>query len=215
MKPKFLELFAGSCHMAKAFKEAGFETFTIDIKQNAEDTVDLVADISQLKMTDIPFRPDVVWSGTPCTTYSIAAISHHRNGQEPISEFAKVCDQMNCNILEWIRDWDCDYFIENPRGMLRKMDFMQGLPRVTIWYCQYGDDRAKPTDIWSNNVYNPMFNPDGWMPRSECWNGRKNCHEEAPRGSATGTQGKADNYERSLYPKELIDDIVNCYAVKT
>jgi hypothetical protein len=30
-----------------------------------------------------------------------------------------------------------------------------------------------------------------------------------------GTQGKADNYERSLYPKELIDDIVNCYAVKT
>jgi hypothetical protein len=237
-KPKFLELFAGSCHMAKAFKEAGFETFTIDIKQNAEGTVDLVADISQIKMTDIPFRPDVVWSGTPCTTYSIAAISHHRNGQEPISEFAKVCDQMNCNILEWIRDWDCDYFIENPRGMLRKMWFMKGLPRTTIWYCQYGDDRAKPTDIWSNNIHNPMFNPDGWKPRPPCRNYKydkegnpinKHCHhEDAVRSSTVrklkevgikktigGTQGKADNYERSLYPQELIEDIVNCYAVKT
>ena len=80
--------------------------------------------------------------------------------------------------------------------MLRKMPFMQGLPRVTIWYCQYGDDRAKPTDIWSNHIYDPMFNPNGWKPRPECWNGREDCHESAPRGSKTGTQGKKDNYDK-------------------
>lgn len=205
---KILELFAGSCHFSEACKKAGHETFTIDIKQNNKGTVDLVKDIYMLETSDIPFIPDVVFSGTPCTTYSIAAISHHRNGIEPKSEFAEICDTMNRKILHWIDIWGCIYFIENPRGMLRKMPFMQGLPRVTIWYCQYGDDRAKPTDIWSNHIYNPLFNPRGWKPRPECWNGRKNCHEEAPRGSSTGTQGKADNYERSLYPKELIDDIV-------
>lgn len=211
---KYLEFFAGSCHMAEAFKDIGYETFTIDIKQNAEGTVDLVIDIDELTLDMIPFKPDVVFSGTPCTTYSIAAISHHRNGQEAVSDYAKVCDRMNVKILRWIDNWGCDYFIENPRGMLRKMDFMQGLPRVTIWYCQYGDDRAKPTDIWSNNIFNPMFNMDGWMPRAECHNGNLNCHHEsAPRGSATGTQGKKDNYERSLYPEEFIKDIVNTYGL--
>ena len=31
------------------------------------------------------------------------------------------------------------WFIENPRGGMRKMDFMSGLPRHTVTYCQYGD----------------------------------------------------------------------------
>lgn len=210
---KFLELFSGSCHMSEAFKKAGWDTFSIDIKQNEEHTVDLVADIETFNINDIPFTPDVVWVGTPCTTYSIAAISHHRDGVVPKSGFAMKCDRMNIRILGLIKLWDCIYYIENPRGMLRKMPFMQGLPRTTIWYCKYGDDRAKPTDIWSNNIYNPMFNPSGWKPRVECSNGNTNCHHEpAPRGSATGTQGKKDNYERSLYPEELIKDIVNTHS---
>lgn len=35
-----------------------------------------------------------------------------------------------------------------------------------------------------------------------CRNG-DNCHESAPRGSRTGTQGLKGNYERSRVPSEL------------
>ncbi len=88
------------------------------------------------------------------------------------------------------------------------MEFMIGIPKTTVWYCRYGDSRAKPTDIWSNNIAN-LFNPDGWMPRPQCFNGNKNCHhEEAPRGSRTGTQGLKDNYERSKIPYKLCYEIL-------
>ena len=101
------------------------------------------------------------------------------------------------------------WYIENPRGMLRKMWFMEGLPRVTVWYCTYGDFRAKPTDIFSNNIGNPIFNPTGWFPKPECHNGNKHCHHEsAPRGSKTGTQGQKGNYERSIYPPKLCEEII-------
>jgi len=92
------------------------------------------------------------------------------------------------------------FFIENPRGMLRKMPYMKNLQRHTIWYCQYGDDRAKPTDIWTNC--------DNWKPRPVCKNGNRECHHQpAPRGSRTGTQGKKNSYEASKIPKELFIDI--------
>ena len=60
------------------------------------------------------------------------------------------------------------------------MDWMLFLPRYTVTYCQYGDKRMKPTDIWTNHP-NPKFKP-------MCKNGDP-CHEKAPRGSRSGTQG--------------------------
>lgn len=79
------------------------------------------------------------------------------------------------------------------------MRFMQGLPRYTVTYCQYGDKRMKPTDIFTNYP-NPNFKP-------MCRNG-DNCHEPAPRGSRTGTQGIKGSRERSRIPKELCEYIV-------
>lgn len=93
--------------------------------------------------------------------------------------------------------------------MLRKMPFMQGLPRASVWYCQYGDKRAKPTDIWINNLYS-LFNPDGWQPKPVCHNGNINCHHDpAPRGSTTGgVQGQRGNKTRSVIPAELCLEIM-------
>ena len=76
---------------------------------------------------------------------------------------------------------------------------MQNLPRYTISYCQYGDDRMKPTDIWTNNIF--------WNPRPMCKNGEA-CHDEAPRGSRTGTQGLPNAYERSKIPRLLCYEIL-------
>lgn len=79
------------------------------------------------------------------------------------------------------------------------MKFMQDLPRYTVTYCQYGDTRMKPTDIWTNHP-DPKFKP-------ACKNGDK-CHVSAPRGSATGTQGIKGARDRSRIPDELCRYIV-------
>jgi len=209
---KILELHAGSRSIGKAAEELGHEVYSVDWTQY--EGIDLQIDIELLTNMDIPFIPDMIWSSPDCTTYSIAAISHHRNGTEPKSEYAKKCDKVNANVLNLIDFYltyynkNLKYFIENPRGMMRKMPFMLGIPKVTVWYCKYGDNRAKPTDIFSNHIVS-LFNPKGWVPRLECHNGNLNCHHEsAPRGSKTGTQGKKDSYNRSKIPHELCIEII-------
>jgi site-specific DNA-cytosine methylase len=206
----FIEFFAGSAEISQVAKSKGMNTFTIDWKQYGK--IDLVKDVEQVKLNDIPFTPDVIWASPDCTTYTIAAISTHRNGTEPKSDYAKKCDAVNKHFISLINEWllinpKMVFFIENPRGMMRKMPFMKDFERVTIWYCRYGDNRAKPTDIWSNNIYS-LYNQNGWKPKPRCFNGNKHCkHEEAPRGSKAGTQGRNGSYERSKIPIELCNDI--------
>ena len=201
-----LELFAGSRSIGKEAEKLGYKVFSVDI--NNFDGIDLVQDIEYLTKEMIPFKPNVIWASPPCTTYSIAAISHHRGLNKPITPFAEKSDRLVKNVLKLIKEFDCIYYIENPRGYLRKMPFIKGLPRTTVTYCSYGDTRMKPTDIWSNNIFD-MFNTNGWKPRPMCYNGNSKCkHEAAPRGSRTGTQGLKSNYERSKIPKELCIEIL-------
>ena len=201
----FLELFAGSRSIGNEADKMGINVFSVDWTNY--DNIDLVIDIEQLKKEQIPFMPDIVWASPDCTTYSIAACSTHRkNSIEPKTEYAKKSDGVNKHFIQLIKEWliinpNMIFFIENPRGMMRKMPFMQEFKRHTIWYCQYGDDRAKPTDIWTNSTT--------WTPRPVCYNGNKDCHHQrAPRGSKTGTQGINNSYDRSKIPPELCKEIL-------
>ena len=203
---KVLELFAGSRSIGNVADSLGFEVFSVDWEKYKD--IDLSIDIGDLKLSDVPFIPDMTWASPDCATYSIAACSTHRNNSiEPKTDYAKKCDEVNQNFIGLIKEWlkinpDMVFFIENPRGMLRKMPFMQEFKRHTIWYCQYGDDRAKPTDVWTNS--------EDWTPRPQCKNGNPNCHHQsAPRGSKTGTQGRKGSYQRSIIPNQLCVDILN------
>jgi site-specific DNA-cytosine methylase len=205
---KVLELFAGTRSIGEAFEKSGHEVFSIEWDKRHEN-IDWYEDISKITAIDILERfgkPDVIWASPDCTSYSIAAISHHRTKEEdgnlaPKSEYAKFCDEVNQHVLDLIKELNPKYFfIENPRGGMRKMRFMTGLPRYTIWYCQYGDNRAKPTDVWTNHP-DPQFKP-------VCKNGNKDCHHQpAPRGAKTGTQG-LEKVDRSRIPAELCEHIV-------
>lgn len=205
-----LELFAGSRCVGKEGDKLGMNVFSIDWENY--DGINLCIDISKLTKEDVPFVPDVVWASPDCTTYTIAAISTHRNGQEPKSEYAKQCDNTNQHFISLIDGWlkinpNMIFFIENPRGMMRKMPWMQRFNKHTVWYCQYGDDRAKPTDIWTNS--------ETWKPRPICKNGNKNCHHTpAPRGSKTGTQGRSGSYERSKIPEALCREVLVSTLIK-
>lgn len=206
---RVLELFAGTRSIGKAFGSKGHKVYSVDWDEGFQN-IDLYTDISTLTAEKILSnfgRPDVIWASPDCTTFSIAAISHHRKRNpetgnlEPVSDYAKFCDRVDKHVLQLIKDLNPKYyFIENPRGGMRKMDFMQGLPRYTVTYCQYGDTRMKPTDIWTNHP-NPKFKP-------MCKNGDK-CHVSAPRGSKTGTQGLKGCKERSVIPEELCNHIVS------
>jgi len=199
-----LELFAGSRSIGKVGDDLGMNVFSVDWEKYED--IDLCIDVAKLTKEDIPFIPDVIWASPDCTTYTIAAISTHRNNTEPKSEYAKKCDITNQHFISLIKEWleinpNMVFFIENPRGMLRKMPWMQEFKRHTVWYCQYYDERAKPTDIWTNS--------DTWIPRPVCHNGNKECHHApAPRGSKTGTQGRKGAYERSKIPEELCREVL-------
>jgi len=204
---KVLELFAGSRSIGKAAESLGYDVFSSDV--NDFNKIDYVVDILNFDIKKVPFHPDIIWASPPCTTYSIAAISHHRPKNKPLSNFAIKSDLIVKKTLQIIKELNPNkWYIENPRGLLRKQNFMIGLPKTTVWYCTYGDNRAKPTDIWSNNIRS-LLNINGWQPRPECFNGNKNCHHEsAPRGSRTGTQGVKGNYNRSKIPNQLCLEIL-------
>jgi hypothetical protein len=206
---KVLELFAGTRSISKAFEKRGHEVFSIDWCKDYEN-ISLYTDVLKLTANDVLRlfgRPDVIWASPDCTTFSIAAISHHRRKNiatgslDPVSEYAKYCDLVDRHMLDLIQELHpIFWFIENPRGGLRKMEWMQGLPRYTVTYCQYGDTRMKPTDIWTNHP-NPRFKPP-------CKNG-DSCHVRAPRGAKTGTQGLKGSRERSVIPPALCDHIAD------
>lgn len=218
--PKMLDLFCGTKSVSNAFKKAGWEVYTVDwgtcFQSTLFDWVDgtpstLHTDIGTMTKQDVIDLcggvPEVIWASPDCSTYSVAALFYHRRKNEetgvcePISEYAKMCDRINAHVIELIKELDPKYyFIENPRACLRTMPFMQGLTRHTVTYCQYGDIRQKPTDLWTNHPC-PDFKPP-------CHPG-DTCHEAAPRGSKTGTQGINGAKDRSRIPDLLCQHIVN------
>ena len=203
-----LELFAGSRSIGNIAENLGINVFSVDWV--AYEKINLVIDIGKLTIKDIPFIPNVIWCSPDCSTYSVAGLQFHRQGIKPISDYAKQCDIVNEHLINLIKEWqkintNLIYFIENPRGMLRKMPFMLELNRYTIWYCKYGDTRAKPTDIWTNSK--------NWLPKNECYNNNKKCHhEKCKRGFSNGVAGQINKFERSKIPAQFCNEISSSFS---
>ena len=218
---KLLELFAGSRSIGKEAEKRGIEVFSVDWEKY--DDIDLSIDIGKMQLSDVPFVPDVIWASPDCTTYSVAAISTHRPKNKPRSDYAIQCDNTNQHWIRLMKEWmkvnpDLVFFIENPRGMMRRMPWMEEFTRHTVWYCKYGETRAKPTDIWTNST--------DWVPRPACRNYKydefgniinRHCHHEsARRGARTGTQGIKGTYDRSKIPQQLCQEVIeSLFKTKT
>tara|TARA_R110000824_G_C14916635_1_gene647246 strand:- start:27 stop:659 length:633 start_codon:yes stop_codon:yes gene_type:complete len=202
---KTLELFAGSRSFSKVAKNLGHEVYTTD-NQDFEE-INQVCDIFDFdidKMLKEYGQPDIIWASPPCTAFSVASIGHHwYPDHTPKTEKAILgvgIVQKTKEIIERLKPKF--YFVENPRGKLRKLPVVESFPyQKTITYCSYGDMRMKPTDIWSNKDF---------ITRPMCFNGNKDCHHApAPRGSKTGTQGLKGDYLRSQIPADLFYDLFN------
>lgn len=198
-----LELFAGHASFSKVARDRGHDTFTVDIDPKFKP--DLVKDVTELDLKDLPYQPQVLWASPPCQKFSVARISTNwfndgnvsmpRN-QETWEARKLVLYTMGLIKLINPRLW----FVENPVGMLRAQGFMQNYPRRTVSYCKYGDTRKKPTDIWTNSQL--------WKPRPICRPSIPCGHEKTPRGSTAGTQKIRDPAKRAEIPYELMLEIV-------
>ena len=152
---KVLELFAGTRSIGKAFEAKGHEVFSVEWDKKFEN-IDLYKDIGELTASEILDKfgqPDVVWMSPDCSSYSMAAIFYHRvknpetGNLDPKTDYAKFCDRVDQHCLDLIDELKPKFwFIENPRGGLRSMTFMQGLPRYTVSYCFAGDERFITND---------------------------------------------------------------------
>lgn len=204
---KVLELFAGSRSIGKEAVKLGHKVFSSDIEQFGG--IDYVADILKFDYMKVPFIPDVIWASPPCTGFSVASIGTHWGGgyrrYEPQTDTARLGIELVKKTVAIIKHYqklnpNLIWYIENPRGVLRKLNLIDAPFHHTVSYCQYGDERMKPTDIWTNN-------PD-WKPKRMCKNGDK-CHVAAPRGSKTGTQGRSGAFDRSRIPAKLCREVLN------
>lgn len=196
---KVLELFSGNGDISSAFKKQGHEVYRVDWSEKVE--AELHADVAKLTVNDIVDLcgglPDVIWASPDCTTYSIATHRHRTKleGLLPKTQYAWECDMTN--ILMWrlidelVSLGTKYYFVENPRGRMRHMPFVDGRQRFEITYCSYGRPSKKPTDIWTNHP-NPEFLPF-------CTGGHKHADWslEVPR----------DYLNRGLMPAKLCEHV--------
>lgn len=207
-----IELFCGTKSFSKVAKELGYNTFTMDI--DPKNNPDLICDILEFDISMIPFdKVDYLWMSPPCTTFSVASLRHYWINGKPKNDkclmgisYVKKAIEIKDKLLKL--NPNMKWYIENPRGMLRKQEFMSSMCRKTITYCKYGSKVMKPTDIWTNDF--------SWTPRKMCHPG-DSCHERAMRSSRNGTQAIVRNsvYDindalaRGVIPSELFKDIFN------
>lgn len=138
------------------FREAGHEVFSIDIDRRF--SADAHLDIGGVAAVPdaMPWRPDVIFASPPCNSLSTGSMgkmwqhgSHpapmrserHPDGHPIAIEGMRVV-LATLRIIAVLQP-TC-WVIENPRGRLRSLDLLAGIPRRTVWYCRLGLDRAKP-----------------------------------------------------------------------
>lgn len=198
---KILDLFAGVGGERRrgAIESMGHDYVTLDLLSKFRCTI--TADVWKISAADLgPF--DFVWASPPCEAFSVASVGHHwQSSGVPKTMDALAAVRLVERTLGLIREISPSrgFLIENPRGMLRKLPVLRSIRRYTVTYCQYGDSRQKPTDLWGH--------VPGWGPRPVCRAGDL-CHESAPRGSKTGTQGVAGSAERAVVPLELWREVL-------
>ena len=194
------DFFAGTGSATKAFEECGHTVIKVELDKQFQaqerDILGLTADYLITKYG----KPDFIWASPPCTTFSVASIGKHWDLEKnPKTESAREGLALVAKTIELIKQLNptIGYIIENPRGMLRKQPLL-GMPTWTVSYCQYGETRMKPTDLWSNLKQ--------WQPKPIC-KPKSSCHEPAPRGARTGTQGLKGSKIRSMIPYNLSCDV--------
>jgi hypothetical protein len=127
--------------------------------------------VFDFRLEQLPWRPDVILASPPCTAFSVMRIGRNWNHDHtPKNDTARLGLRLLEATLAIIREADPAYFvIENPMGKMRRMPQLAGLDHRHVTYCQYGETRMKPTDLWGgfppSLVLAPPLQTRGHLPR--------------------------------------------------
>lgn len=190
---KVLDLFSGLEGWSGPMREQGHDVYRVELLEmfQAEHR-----DVLDFHPSMLPWKPDLIVASPPCTSFSMMSIgTHWTHDNQPKTSTAEMGIRLVRRSIELVKQIKPSFWvIENPRAKLRKMEEMQSFERRTVTYCQYGERRMKPTDLWGGFPPSLVLDP-------MCKNGSP-CHVAAPRGSRTGTQGM-NKYESAKIPREL------------
>ena len=206
------DFFSGTGSSTKAFEDAGHTIVNVEMDEYFEAHE---RDILQLTASDLIAKygqPDFIWASPPCQKFSVASLWKYWEGtrgksvpKHPAVYEAIALVQHTVNLMNELQPTH-GWIMENPRGMLRHQEVVKDLPRWTVSYCQYGDTRMKPTDLWGTI--------QGWTPRPMC-KPRATCHESSPAGTNAGGTGKLRNARlRSMIPYELGKEILGVITTR-
>jgi len=161
-KKRLLELFCGTKSVGNVFSNDGYEVISLDYNPKFEAT-----HIEDFLTWDYKQYPndyfDVVWASPDCSTWSLATGGKYRKKthiyglNNQYQEQATFANNMILRLIEILKYFKADYFIENPRGLLYHFpplkDFVSenNVNNTLVYYSNYNDwGFHKPTHIWSN-----------------------------------------------------------------
>lgn len=190
---RVLDLFSGLEGWSAPWRERGHEVYRVELNKRFHAEHRDIFDFDPSRML---WKPDVILASPPCTAFSVMQIGRNWNhDHSPKNDKARMGLRLLERTLWVIAQINPEIFIiENPVGKMRRMPQLRDFERRTVTYCQYGERRMKPTDLWGGF-------PSGLVLKPACKNGEK-CHERSPRGSTNGTQGM-DAAESAKIPREL------------
>jgi site-specific DNA-cytosine methylase len=203
------DFYSGTGSSTQAFEDAGHTVIKVELDEYFEADERDILELSAEYLIAKYGKPDFIWASPPCQKFSVASLWKYweggRNGSVPKHPAVYEAIDLVKHTIKLMQDCNPTYgwIMENPRGMLRKQDFMQDHKRWTVTYCQYGDTRMKPTDVWGTI--------SNWNPRPMC-KPRGECHESSPAGTNAGGTGKLKNARlRSMVPYELGQEILESF----
>ena len=202
---RVLDLFSGLGGFSQAFAESErWDVTTVEIEARFEP--DIQADVFDLRPSDFAQSFDVVLASPPCTQFS--TIRNVTKGGDsawvdgdPGTDAAADAIALVYHTVGLIRGLAPTYwFLENPRGMLRTH---WRPPQASVWYCQYGHETAKPTDLWGDHP--PMRYRRCSYGNDACGHVRTESYKEHGGGSDNrqGLLTESDAAERAKVPAAL------------
>ena len=205
---KVIEIFCGTKSFSNICLERGWEVTTLDNEKKFNP--DILIDIMDWDYKSHPV-PDILSCGCPCTTFSIASFK-----RKP--EVGNVLVERTLEILEYYKKLNPNliWAIENPwSSLLRKQDFMQGIPYKVCEYCQYGC----PSEGFGYKKRTVIFGNIEWTPKT-CPGKGKCQNMQGPYHLETAQQGiqrkppyplqKKTHTQTELYrmPRRLCKELV-------
>ncbi len=146
---KVLVLFSGTKSIEKALDrlEKDVEYRSVDIDDHFSPTYNV--DILKFDYKDIlsKWTPDYIHASPICKEFSMLKNNpkFNRNLNLGISLVEKALE-----IMEYVKhiNPELKWTMENPVGLMRKLDIMKPYKRTTTSYCKYGFGYRKNTDFW-------------------------------------------------------------------